>query len=520
LQAALERLTEADILLMQGLQPEADYRFKHALIQEAAYENLLKSRRQILHRRVGETLRDKLVAGAMAEPELLAYHFTQAGMIEAAIEWWGKAGQRSLERSALTEALEQFTRAITHIEALPGTATRRHEQIKLQVALIIPLMHIKGYAAPETKAAAERARLLIEQAEARGETVEDSLLLFSVLFDLWAASYIAFNGDVARELAMQFLARAEKQPATAPLMIAHRIMGNSLLSTGDPVQARAHFDKAASLYDPIEHRPLVPRFGGIDVRVTMLCYRSLAMWVLGYPDQAFADAEHALKNARETRQVPSLMQALAITTFTFLRCGQYGTAIAMADELVTLANEKAALQWMAIGKTIRGQVIFADGKYSEAAEMITSAIAAQRSTGSTVNRPISLSYLAAASAELGHQDEANRCIDEAMTQISITKERMHEAEVNRIGGEITLRDPKPDAMKAEAYFERALSVARQQQAKSWELRAAMSMARLWRDQGKRDEARDLLAPVYGWFTEGFDTLDLKEAKVLLGELAS
>jgi predicted ATPase len=318
LQAALERLAEADILLVQGLPPEADYRFKHALIQDAAYENLLKSRRQVLHRLVGETLRDKFVGTAAPEPELLAYHFTQAGMIETAIEWWGKAGQRSLERSALTEALEQFIRAIAQVEALPSTAARRHEQIKLQVALIIPLMHIKGYAAPETKAAAERARLLIEQAEARGQTVEDPLLLFSVLFDLWAASYIAFNGDVARELAIQFLARAEKQPATAPLMIAHRIMGNSLLSTGDPVQARAHFDKAASLYDPVEHRPLVPRFGGIDVMVTMLCYRSLTMWVLGYPDQAIADAEHALKNARETRQVPSLMQALSITTFTFL----------------------------------------------------------------------------------------------------------------------------------------------------------------------------------------------------------
>jgi predicted ATPase len=190
----------------------------------------------------------------------------------------------------------------------------------------------------------------------------------------------------------------------------------------------------------------------------------------------------------------------------------------MADELVTLANEKAALQWMAIGMTIRGQAIFAHGKYSEAAEMITSAIAAQRSTGSTVNRPITLSYLAAASARLGRLDEANQCIAEAMTQINITKERMHEAEVNRIVGEILLRSPEPDAMKAEAYFERALAVARQQQAKSWELRAAMSMARLWRDQGKRTEARDLLAPIYGSFTEGLDTPVLQDAKALLDQL--
>ena len=189
LQMALERLAEADILLVQGLPPESDYRFKHALIQDAAYENLLKSRRQVLHRRVAETLRDKFADTAAAEPELLAHHFTQAGLTEAAIEWWGKAGQRSLERSALVEAVEQFTRALDQIATLPATPALRREQIKLQVALITPLIHIKGYAAPETKAAVERARLLIEQAEALGEPPEDPLLLFSVLYGFWVANY-------------------------------------------------------------------------------------------------------------------------------------------------------------------------------------------------------------------------------------------------------------------------------------------------------------------------------------------
>ena len=170
LQAALDRLADADILLVQGLPPDAEYRFKHALIQDAAYENLLKSRRQILHRRVGETLRDKFAGTAAAEPELLAHHFTQAGMTEAAIEWWGKAGQRSLERSALVEAAQQFSRALDQITTLPATTALRREQIKLQVAVITPLIHIKGYSAPETKAAIEQARLLIEQADALGET--------------------------------------------------------------------------------------------------------------------------------------------------------------------------------------------------------------------------------------------------------------------------------------------------------------------------------------------------------------
>ena len=178
------------------------------------------------------------------------------GLIEKAAGFWGKAGQRSLERSALVEAAEQLTRALDQIAALPATPALRREQIKLQVALITPLIHVKGYAAPETKAAAERARLLIEQAEALGEPPEDPLLLFSVLYGFWVANYVAFNGDVMRELAAQFLALAEKQGATVPLMIGHRLMGTSLLSTGDIAQGRAHYDQAIALYDPAEHRPL------------------------------------------------------------------------------------------------------------------------------------------------------------------------------------------------------------------------------------------------------------------------
>ena len=204
---------------------------------------------------------------------------------------------------------EQFTRALGQIATLPATPALRREQIKLQVALINALMHTKGYAAPETKAAVERARLLIEQAEALGETPEDPLLLFSVLYGFWVANYVAFNGDALRELAAQFLALAEKQGATAPLMIGHRLMGMSLLYTGDIAEGRAHFDRAIALYDPAEHRPLATRFGQ-DVGVAILSFRSLALWLLGYPEAALADADHAVKDAREIGQAATLMYAL------------------------------------------------------------------------------------------------------------------------------------------------------------------------------------------------------------------
>ena len=271
LRSALDRLIEAGLLFRQGVPPHATYLFKHALVQDAAYGTLLREPRRALHARIAETLESQFAEIAENQPELLARHCTEAGLIEKAAGLWGKAGQRSLERSALVEAAEQLTRALDQIATLPATPALRREQIKLQVALITPLIHVKGYAAPETKAAAERARLLIEQAEALGEPPEDPLLLFSVLYGFWVANFVAFNGDVMRELAAQFLALAEKQEATVPLMIGHRLMGISLLHTGDIAEGRAHLDQAIALYDPAEHRPLATRFGQ-DVGVAILSF--------------------------------------------------------------------------------------------------------------------------------------------------------------------------------------------------------------------------------------------------------
>jgi predicted ATPase len=252
--------------------------------------------------------------------------------------------------------------------------------------------------------------------------------------------------------------------------------------------------------------------------VTALSYRSWALWSLGYPEAARADTDHALKDAREMGQAATLMFALAITPLTLNHCGDYAAASARTDELIALADEKGALLWKAYGIVNQGSLFALAGKASSVVQTITSWITALRSTGVTMLMPMSLPILAKAYAELGQFEEAWRCIGEAMTAVETTKEKWCEADIHRTAGELTLMLPMPDAAKAEAHFERALAIAREQQAKSWELRAAMSMARLWRDQGKRQQAHDLLAPVYGWFTEGFDTLDLKEAKSLLEQL--
>jgi class 3 adenylate cyclase/predicted ATPase len=518
LASALDRLIAAGLLFQQGVPPHATYLFKHALVQDAAYGTLLREPRRALHARIAETLQSQFTEIAENQPELLARHCTEGGLIEQAASLWGKAGQRSLERSALVEAVAQLTRALNQIATLPASPALRREEMKLQVALITPLTHVKGYAAPETNAAVERARQLIEQAETLGEPPDDPLLLFSVLYGFWVANYVAFDGGMMRELSTEFLALAEKQRATMPLSVGHRLVGTSLACTGDIAQGRAHLDRAAALYNPTEHRPLALRFGQ-DVRVAILSNRALALWMLGYPTAALADTDQLLTDAREIGQAATVMYALFHAAHIQLFRGNYQAVNTLGEEVVALAEEKGALLWKGSGVIDQGYVSALTGKASDAVQMITAGIGLWRATGATAWMPLYRLHLAKAYSELDQFDEAWRNIRDAMSAIEDTKERWWEAEVNRTAGEITLLSPERDAAKAEEYFERALAVARQQQAKSWELRAAMSLARLWRDQGKVSQARELLAPVYGWFTEGFDTRDLKEAKALLAELA-
>ena len=425
--SALDRLMAAGLLFRQGAPPHATYLFKHALVRDAAYGTLLRDPRHALHASIAETLKNQAAEIAQSQPELLAHHFTQAGMTEAAIEWWGTAGRRSLARSALLEGLKHLQRALDQVATLPATLALRREEIKLELAF-----------------------------------------------------------------------------------------ANALALTGDFVDGKEHYDRALAIYDPAQHRPLTTP-SGRDIRVALLASRAGCMWLLGYPAASRSDAERAIKNARETGQATTLMQAL-FGTHVYVYSGNYAAANASLDELIGLADERDAPYWKALGTAVRGWLFAVTGKASDAVRTITSGITSLRSTGASLYEPMHLQYLAMAYSELGELDDARCCIDDAIETMERSKEKWSEAEVNRIAGEIALKSLAPDREKAEAYFNRALTVARQQQAKSWELRAAMSMARLWRDQGKRDEGRDLLASVYGWFTEGFDTLDLKEAKALLDKL--
>ena len=288
----------------------------------------------------------------------------------------------------------------------------------------------------------------------------------------------------------------------------------ALVFKGEFAQARVHLDQAIALYDPVAHRLLAAQFGQ-DNNTASLAFRSWALWLLGYPDAALADAEHAVSQAREVGQAATLMYALTLPSWIPILCGNYAAANAHSDEVIALAGEIGTSFWKALGTVPRGCILALTGKASDAVQTISAGITAWRSTGSTFWIPWYLSNLAGAYAQLGEVNKAGRCIGEAMTALKTAKENWCEAEVCRVAGEIALKSSERDGAKAQAYFERSLAVARQQEAKSWELRAAMSLARLWRDQGKVQEARELLAPVYGWFSEGFETRDLKEAKALL-----
>src|SRR5262249_3015902 len=304
-------------------------------------------------------------------------------------------------RSALMEATAQLNRALTQIKALPGTPTVRRQQIEFQVALSNALMHTKGYASPDTKASFSQARLYIERAVALGEPPEDPLLLFAVIYGFWVGNYVAFSGAALRDLAAQFLELAEKQGATVPLMVGHRLMGTSLMCTGDIKESRAHYDQAIGLYDPNQHRPLATRFGQ-DVGVVVLSYRSWSLWLLGYSEAALADADHALKDAREIGQAATLMYALAHATRTYFWNGHYATAVTLVEEIVALANEKGASAWNAFGMMHQGSLLALTGHASDATEMITSGISAWQSTGSTLWMPCYLSNLARACAEINN----------------------------------------------------------------------------------------------------------------------
>ena len=516
--SALNRLIHAGLLFRQGVPPHATYLFKHALVRDAAYSTLLREPRRALHARIAEALETQFGETAESRPEILAHHCTEAGLTEKAAGLWGKAGQQSLARSALVEAVAQLTKALDQLASLPETTAIRREKLKLQVSLASGLMLVKGYSSPDVIGAFEKARSMIENAESLGEPPEDPLLHFSILYGLWVASYIAIDVDRLCQRAEEFLALAARAEISAPLQIGHRLMAVTQLVQGRFDMSQTHADQAVALYAPQQHRQLATRFGH-DVGATALAYQAWALWFRGYPQSALAVTDQLINHARELGHAATLMHALYHVAYVEDWARQVEAAETHAAELIALAAEKGAEFWRALGMLARGSILSATDRAADAIELINAGAGAYRSTGSKVMAPTYLTALARSYARTRQLDRASEIISQALETVDETNERTSEAETHRKAGELALLSAPPDVERAEASFQRGLTIARQQGARSFELRMATSLARLWRDQGKSADARNLLAPIYGWFTEGFDLPDLKDAKAQLDELS-
>jgi predicted ATPase len=513
LQEALRRLVEAGIVFQRGAPPAAEYLFKHALVQDTAYSTLLRGPRQALHRRIAEALEQRFPDLVETRPEILAHHYGEAAIADKAIGYWRLAGKSSVAKSAVREAAAQLRRGLSLLDGLAETRERKQLELDIHVTLTTALMAGKGYANPETVAALERANRLVAETAAVGSPIH-----FSVLYGLWVSTCHRGNIAAALEHATNFLSSAQSQPASGPLLVAHRVLAHSLICSGDYPAALAHFETAASLYRPDEHRDSAFHYGE-DIGVSAFGQLSWALWHRGYPDQSARAADRALALSRQLGHAHTLANALnsAGTAAVFAR--DVTTACACGNDSVALASEHGFAHWAPRGRILQGWAGAQKGEATTGIARIRDGMAASEATGSRLWRPLFLALLAEALALAGKIEEALAALDDALAQAAVLGERGWDAEIHRLRGELTARLPYPDPAKAEDSFRTALAIAREQGTRGYELRAAMSLARLWSEQGRRTEARDLLAPLYGWFTEGFDTADLKETKALLDALA-
>jgi predicted ATPase len=511
LQIALGRLVSSELVFRRGAPPEAIYSFKHALVQDAAYGTLLKSRRQQLHARIVEVLEEQFPETADTQPERLAYHCTQAGLVPKAIDWWSKAGRQAIARSAGAEGVAQFQKGLELLVALPYGRERGRRELELQVALGGALLDVKGWAAAEVGRAYTRARELC------GE-LGDEAHLFPVLWGLTAFHVNRAELPKSLDAAEELLRLAERQRDVALRLASHRAASTAFYHFGALSRARAHQEKMLALYDHDRDHSLRFMYAA-DFRVSALSLLSLTLLSLGYPRQAQEGLEEAVAYAQQLSHPRSLALALG---FACQFCGLTRDLESLKDYAeaeISLSTAQGFPNSLRSAR-IHQSCVHALRGVEEGLALCTRELAAKRVSANERERPLTSILLAEAYQNAGQPSEGLRVLEEPLGRVAHTREGWIEAELHRIRGELLLPSvAEPYSGEAEACFQRALAVAREQSARMWELRAAMSLARLWANQGRRAEAHDLLAPVYGWFTEGFDTADLKDAKALLDELA-
>lgn len=518
----LAQLVEAELIFQKGLLPQARWVFKHAMLQDTAYQSVLKSKRQQIHHQVADVLAKQFPDIRHHQPELVAHHYTEAGLLDQAIGFWQYAGEQAVQRSAHREGIGHFLTGLALLGELPETPDRTHRELTIQTRLGPSLMATKGYAAPEVERAYARAQELCQQL---GETPHS----FQVLRGLWVVHEMRAELKTARKLGEQLLTLAHHLDDPDLLIEVHRALGNTLLWIGEFAHAREHLQKAVALHNPEQHKAMAFQYG-TDPRTVCLLYETLALWVLGYPEQALQKSREALARAEEGAHQQSLSLAAALN-WTGLLHQLRGEAEVTYERAVTgiaLAQQCGFPDWEMIGTIFRDWAVAAQSHNEAPVEQLQKMIAAWCATGAELLRPYFLGLLAEQYGKIGRIEKGLALLDEALAVVNTSAERFSEAELYRLRGELLLvRDanrlsaqtsPPRSNSEVESCFQKALFVARQQGAKSWELRAATSLAQQWFKQGKRESARRVLTETTDWFTEGRETWDFQAAQALLAEL--
>jgi predicted ATPase/class 3 adenylate cyclase len=511
LQDGLSQLVEAELLYQRGRPPHAKYSFKHALIEDAAYQSLLKRTREQCHRQVADILETRFPETAESQPELLAHHHTEANSPQKAVEYWLKAGQQAVDRFAVREAVGHLEKGLLVLLALPDTPGRSRQELTLQTSLGPALMATKGYAAPEVGKVYRRARDLCQE-------LKEITQLFPVLWGLWMHHLSRAEHKDANELTKQILGVAQTTGDPDLALEAHFAAGLSTFYCADLLSAHEHLEQTISAYDPERHKGLASEYGGLDPGVCCSEYDSWTLWLLGYPDQALKRTNEAQSIAKRVGNLYTQSRALYWDSLVRQFTGQWDVLRERIEIAISMATEHGFALVLGVGPIMRGWALVTEGQAEEGIRQISQGLERYRATGTGFQLPHLLTALIEAYKKIEQPEQGLTVLAEAQALVEKTGERYFEAELQRLKGELLLVQSPDDPAEAETCFHNALEIARRQHAKSLELRAAISLARLWQRQGKEGDARKLLNDVFAWFTEGFDTADLRDAQALLNEL--
>jgi tetratricopeptide (TPR) repeat protein len=511
LQSELARLVQAEILYQKGRPPRSTYIFKHALLEDALYSALIKGKRQQFHRRIAEVLEARFPQTVETKPELLAHHFTEAGLTEKAIGYWLRAGQRSRQRSALCEAIGHLTRGLALLDTLVESRARDERELQFLTALGPTCITARGYAAPEVGPILLQARELCQR-------IGDQQQLFGIMLGMWEWRIVRGDLRICVELAADGMALAERLNDPGVMMEALFMPGVTMFYRAEFAGARACYEKALAAYDDRERTKFWTAYTGHNAGVTHRCYLALVLWHLGYPDQA-------LEVDRETRELSrtighpfSLGHAVDFAAYLCHYCRLGAEVQAAAEEEMAIGTEQGFQLWHALGTLHKGAGMLLRGRSEEGLPLLVKGYGAFRATGAEVRAPAYLGMLGEAYTRSARFEDAHKALNEGLAVAEKNDNRCHEAELYRLEGELLLAESSDEA-GAAGCFQRAIETARRQQSRAWELRATTSLARLRQRQGRRDEARAALAAVFGTYTEGFTTPDLVDAAALLDSLA-